>query len=156
MSKTCSSTTPRPPSIGQLLAAPPLGPARVQGWVRAARKQKKRTFLDVGDGSSPANLQVRHCQTLTAPASTPDTSPGPLLGHLVPHLVTWQVVADTSLLPTDLTFHSCVAITGELRPSDHPKQEVELVASQVHHPHPYHRGPRCVQSADPHLREPRV
>jgi len=43
-----------------------------------------------------------------------------------------QVVATPALLPADLNFHSCVAIDGELRPSSHPKQEVELVAREVH------------------------
>ena len=43
-----------------------------------------------------------------------------------------QVVATPALLPAELNFHSCVAIDGELRPSSHPKQEVELVAKEVH------------------------
>ena len=43
-----------------------------------------------------------------------------------------QVVASPSQLPAQLNFHSCVAIDGELRPSSHPKQEVELVAREVH------------------------
>ena len=42
-----------------------------------------------------------------------------------------QVVADTSLLPDNLTFHSCVSVQGELMESGHPKQEVELVARDV-------------------------
>ena len=43
-----------------------------------------------------------------------------------------QVVATPALLPDELNFHSCVAVDGELRPSSHPKQEVELVAREVH------------------------
>merc|ERR1719400_939977 len=43
-----------------------------------------------------------------------------------------QVVATSSILPKELNFHSCVMVDGELRPSDHPKQEFELVAKEVH------------------------
>ena len=42
-----------------------------------------------------------------------------------------QVVADTSLLPDNLTFHSCVSVQGELMESGHPKQDVELMAREV-------------------------
>jgi len=43
-----------------------------------------------------------------------------------------QVVASSSILPKELNFHSCVMVDGELRPSNHPKQEFELVAKEVH------------------------
>ena len=36
-----------------------------------------------------------------------------------------QVVADTSLVPENLSFHSCVSVQGGLMGSGHPKKEVE-------------------------------
>ncbi|CAL4085814.1 unnamed protein product [Meganyctiphanes norvegica] len=71
---------------------------QIQGWVKAIRKQKEITFIDVGDGSSHQNLQV---------------------------------IVPTSKLPNGLGFHSCVSAAGILKSSDHPNQEVELIAQQV-------------------------
>ena len=42
-----------------------------------------------------------------------------------------QAVADTSIIPENVNFHSCVSITGSLVQSSHPKQEVELVVSEI-------------------------
>lgn len=70
----------------------------MQGWVKGARKQKKQSFLDLGDGTTAKNLQV---------------------------------VVPSQLLPPDLSHHSCVSVTGHLCESSHPKQPVELRATQV-------------------------
>ena len=42
-----------------------------------------------------------------------------------------QVVVPSQLLPPDLSHHSCVSVTGHLCESSHPKQPVELRATQV-------------------------
>lgn len=30
----------------------------ISGWVKTIRKQKRVTFIEINDGSSPANLQI--------------------------------------------------------------------------------------------------
>jgi len=42
-----------------------------------------------------------------------------------------QVVADTSIVPKNLNFHSCVTVKGTLVKSNHKGQEVELIAENV-------------------------
>ncbi|KAK8372570.1 hypothetical protein O3P69_012414 [Scylla paramamosain] len=70
----------------------------VNGWVKAVRRQKERTFVDLDDGSCVKNLQV---------------------------------VVPSTQRPPGLTFHAAVRAQGELRPSPHPAQEVELWADQM-------------------------
>lgn len=37
------------------------GSCEVTGWIKSARKQKERTFLNISDGSSHNHLQVVKC-----------------------------------------------------------------------------------------------
>ena len=49
------------PNIATLLGAPrPSAGEKItaNGWIRTARKQKRITFLELGDGSTPETLQV--------------------------------------------------------------------------------------------------
>jgi aspartyl/asparaginyl-tRNA synthetase len=42
-----------------------------------------------------------------------------------------QIVAKTEQVPSELTYHSAISVSGKLRKSDHPGQEVELEAENI-------------------------
>ena len=49
------------PNIARLVASPPKNPEdtlTAVGWIRTVRKQKRVTFVELGDGSTPHNLQA--------------------------------------------------------------------------------------------------
>lgn len=75
---------------------------KVNGWVKATRKQKNATFIDISDGSCYDRLQVI-------------VSKGGGDAHS-PHLA----------------YHSCVSVEGTVVESKSPdKQEIELIADRV-------------------------
>jgi len=75
----------------------------IGGWVRAARKQKNMTFIDIGDGSCSNRLQVIA------------TSEDCFLAN-----------------PSSLKYHSCVEVEGTVAESTHKSnQEVEVIADRI-------------------------
>ena len=75
----------------------------IGGWVRAARKQKNMTFIDIADGSCSNRLQVI--------ATSEDC-----------------FVAN----PSSLKYHSCVEVEGTVAESTHKSnQEVEVIADRI-------------------------
>lgn len=79
---------------------------KIGGWVKAARKQKNVTFLDIGDGSCSNRLQV------IATAAVEDGAG-----------------ADS---PPRLGYHSCVEVEGTVAESTHKaNQQVELIADRI-------------------------
>ena len=75
----------------------------IGGWVKAARKQKNVTFIDIGDGSCSNRLQVIAAGEECAGADSPH-----------------------------LGYHSCVEIEGTVAESTHKaNQEVELIADRI-------------------------
>ena len=76
---------------------------KVGGWVKAARKQKNVTFIDIGDGSCSNRLQVIATGEDCAGADSPH-----------------------------LRYHSCVEVEGIVAESTHKaNQEVELIADRI-------------------------
>ena len=76
---------------------------KVNGWVKASRKQKNATFIDISDGSCSDRLQV-----IVATGGGGDAHS--------PHLA----------------YHSCVSVEGTVAESKSPdKQEIELIADRI-------------------------
>lgn len=81
----------------------------VSGWLRSARKQKKVTFLELTDGSTPRNLQV--------------------VWGAEDNAAVLGTSADAQLL--QLTTGAAVRITGKVVPSPKPEQPIELQAQSL-------------------------
>ena len=55
------STSSADPNIATLIKTPPKDSRELitaKGWVRTVRKQKRMTFVEIGDGSTPETLQA--------------------------------------------------------------------------------------------------
>ena len=75
----------------------------IGGWIKAARKQKNVSFIDIGDGSCSDRLQVIATGEGCMGADSPQ-----------------------------LRYHSCVKVEGTVVESSHKsKQEVELIADRI-------------------------
>lgn len=93
------STRINPLRIQTILKEKPLDQlVTVNGWVKAIRRMKKATFIDLDDGSCITKLQV---------------------------------LLDKDADVSGLSFHCSVSVSGTLRASRHPKQEVELHADHL-------------------------
>ncbi len=92
------------PSLTRVLTDPDLlgRTLEVSGWVRSTRRHGALIFVDLDDGSDPVHNRL-------------------------------QVVMEKEEEATAarVKFHSSVTVRGVLRPSSHPKQEVELLGHSM-------------------------